>query len=593
VAASGSSASSRGWAVSAMRGEERIDLEREEQVARALGRPVRDQHIRPFPEVEARLRRRASSSPLVVALLGVVVLGLIVGSVLAERRITAQPGPVPTTAASPSPLTWQEGLVADARQLQAQLVFWPLVPTYSPVEAWVRVRTRDGCGISASPCLDYRFESLTGALVLEVLQGPAGCCLDAARPGAVRNIDIRPDVRAQYDPVLPQFGGPILWWVEATARGPVYVALNSPALSGDDLVRIARSMRPLPDPASASSAPTAVASSGSGLGRPRIQATAAIPPVLVTALAQAGTIGISFGGDWSYDGRGGVLSPVIPGPTVTEHPAPQGALVAVERLSPTVPGSPFLIAKELAIRDGGGERVVYRASGDGFYWSGWSPDGRYVALWELDQYSGSVDMDGRPLVIIDVQSGARTDLGKTLLYGTTAWTAPHTLAYVAGVGRFVWDTKTLRLWSPEEGVRDVTAPAIAALGPAWSADGRSLYFVSGPAGQWDPLAAVAGRGVGDRRISVYDAVTGVTHALAHETGYVEEGVRPSRDGSRLLVLRRRTAAAATLQAIPAVDMEIWLTDANGGNGTVLVRFPSYGLNAYGYLAGPSEWTWSE
>jgi hypothetical protein len=92
---------------------------------------------------------------------------------------------------------------------------------------------------------------------------------------------------------------------------------------------------------------------------------------------------------------------------------------------------------------------------------------------------------------------------------------------------------------------------------------------------------------------VYDTVTGATHALAHEPGYVEEGVRPSRDGSRLLVLRRRIALAANIQSIPRVDIEVWLTDANGANGTVLVRFPSYGLNAYGYLAGPSEWTWSE
>jgi len=238
-----------------MRGDERTDLEREEQVARALRRPVRDQQLPTFPEVEARLRRRAPGSPIVVALLGVVVLGLIVGGVLAQRRmLSAQPGPVPTAAASPSPLTWQEGLVADAQRVQGQLAYWPLVPTYVPVEVRAQVRTRDGCGISASQCLDYRFESLTGTLVLQVLQGPAGCCLDAARPGAVRNVDIRPGVRAQYDVEPPQFGGPILWWVEDTARGPVYVALNSPVFSEDELIRIASSMRPLPgSPASASS----------------------------------------------------------------------------------------------------------------------------------------------------------------------------------------------------------------------------------------------------------------------------------------------------------------------------------------------------
>ena len=116
---------------------------------------------------------------------------------------------------------------------------------------------------------------------------------------------------------------------------------------------------------------------------------------------------------------------------------------------------------ELAIRDGAGgpERVVYRAP-ELFYWSGWSPDGRYVALWEVDFYSGSVDLDGRPLLVIDAATGTRVVLGRTLLYGSTAWVPPHTLAFVAGFGRAIWDNKRLTLWSPETGTRDLTAEAI-------------------------------------------------------------------------------------------------------------------------------------
>jgi len=258
-----------------------------------------------------------------------------------------------------------------------------------------------------------------------------------------------------------------------------------------------------------------------------------------------------------------------------------------------VPGGRYLIAKELALREQGIERVIYRAPADGFYWSGWSPDGRYVALWEIGTYSGSLDMDGRPLVVIDTQTGQRTELGATLLHGTTAWTAPHTLAVISGVGRMVWDTKILRLWSPETGTRDITGADVAAFAPAWSADGRSLWFVSGPAGQWEPVEAVAGRGVGDRRVSVWDAATGSIRALAHEMGYVDEGVRPSRDGTRLLVLRRQTAVASDIASIPNVHLEVWLTDADGSHGEILVRFPGSGLSAYGYQTGPSEWDWSE
>ncbi len=327
------------------------------------------------------------------------------------------------------------------------------------------------------------------------------------------------------------------------------------------------------------------------IARPLVWLGRAITPVALSALPAAGSLVMRFDGMWRYDGGAGTIAPLAPAPVVTEHPAPQGSQVAIERLRAT--GGGYLIAKELAVREPGAERVVYRTPGDGFYWSGWSPDGRYLALWEIDTFSGSIDQDGRPLVLIDARSGERIDLGKTLLWGTTAWTAPHTLAYVAGSSRMVWDSKALRLWAPETGSRELTGPDLAAFAPVWSADGRALYFVSGPDGQWDPLQAVAGRGVGDRRAIVWDAATGSLRALAHEPGYVEEGVRPSRDGRHLLVLRRRTAVATDIGSIPAVDLEVWLTDAQGANGKPLVRFPASGLNAYGYRTGPSEWDWSE
>lgn len=334
--------------------------------------------------------------------------------------------------------------------------------------------------------------------------------------------------------------------------------------------------------------PSASSSSDRVLRRPSITRRSATP-VLVSTVPLAGTFSILIAGTWRYDARISAVYPVDRDPEMSEHP--QGGLWAVERLRST-PGG-YFIATELAIREQGVERLLYRSPGEGFYWSGWSPDGRYVALWEINSYSGSVDMDGRPLVIIDVRTGDRVDLGHTLLYGTTAWTAPHTLAYVAGKSRMLWDTKTLRLWSPKSGIRDVTAPDVAAFAPMWSADGRALYFVAGPAGQWDPVSAVAGRGVGDRRIHVFDPVSGAIRTLAHEAGYEEEGVRPSRDGMRLLVLRRATAVATDLRSIPSVDLEVWLTDADGAHGSALVRFPGAGLNAYGHLTGPSEWDWSE
>ena len=569
------------------------DVEREERVARVLRRPVRDPLVFPFSGVEARLEHRASGPFVAFATIGLLVVALAIGSALARQRADVlAPSAMPTATPSSSPAGWQAQLMADARAA-APSTFWPLMPTYVADAVDAQVTTSASCGASSSPCLEYGFfRGASSDAEFRVLQGPAGCCLDAARPNATRDVEIRSGVSAQYDRVAAQFGGAFLWWVENTARGPVYVAISSPVLSEDELVRIANSTRPVPSDAT-SAAPTAPPSPDVVATRPFMQVTPAIAPVVVNAVRAAGAIGIVLGGNWTYDGQTGVLWYLPPARPPVAHPAPKGSVVAVERLAPAASGSHVLIAKELAIRDGSAERVIYRTRGDGFYWSGWSPDGKYVALWEIDQFSGSSDMDGRPLVIIDVQTGGRTDLATTLLWGTTAWTAPHTLAYIAGTGREPWDNKTLRLWSAERGSRDVTPSSVAAFGPAWSSDGRLLYFISGPSGQWDPLAAAAGKSVGDRRISVYDASVAAIRSVPNVPGYVAEGVRPSRDGAHLLVLGRQTADATDVRSIPRVDLEVWLTDANGANATALVRFPGYGLNAYGYLTGPSEWTWSE
>ena len=314
-------------------------------------------------------------------------------------------------------------------------------------------------------------------------------------------------------------------------------------------------------------------------------------PVLLRAVPEAGSFVLPYRGGWRYDGRQGTLVPAVSAAERIERPSPTGTLTAIKRQSLTPGGYAF--SKELAVRDrpGGPERTIYRAP-EMFYWLGWSPDGRFVALWEIEQYSGSVDQDGRPLVVIDAANGAQVNLGRTLLFGTTAWRSPHTLAFVSGSFRMLWDSKALRLWSPEEGLSDVSPSSAAAFAPVWSADGGSLYFASGPAGQYDPLRIWAGRGPGDRSISVYQIASAKAHALAHEPGYAEEGARPSRNGERLLVLRRKTIEATSISAIPHTSLEIWLTDAQGANGTPLLGFPS-AFGAYGWLSDPDDWDWTE
>ena len=239
----------------------------------------------------------------------------------------------------------------------------------------------------------------------------------------------------------------------------------------------------MPDSSVATPAPSA-----SVITRPAAN-TQGDRPVVLRSLPEAGAFVTSFAPAWRYDGRQQKLDFPASTPASLEHAAPAGGLIAIERQTQT-PGR-YLVSTELAIRDrsNGPDRTVYRAPVM-FYWSGWSPDGRYVLIWEVDFFSGSVDMDGRPLIVIDARTGMRFDLGRTLLHGTTAWSPPHTLAFAAGFGREVSQEKTLRLWAPETGIRDVSPIGTAALAPIWNASGQSLYFVSGPAGEYDPRSPI-------------------------------------------------------------------------------------------------------
>lgn len=80
---------------------ERDQDEREERVARLLGRPVRDLEVPRFSQIEARLQRRTPGVIVVSAAVGLVVLGLVAGSALAARRASV-PGLQPAAPAQPS-----------------------------------------------------------------------------------------------------------------------------------------------------------------------------------------------------------------------------------------------------------------------------------------------------------------------------------------------------------------------------------------------------------------------------------------------------------------------------------------------------------
>src|SRR5207253_9714260 len=116
--------------------------------------------------------------------------------------------------------------------------FRPLIPGAVPndrVSVTSRGGGRDPQTGGAAQLLQIELTGQAGALLAVILEGPAGCCLDYARPNAAPNISIGARPIGHYDDIAAAYGGPIVWWVE----GDAYVAVSSPVLARDDLLRLA------------------------------------------------------------------------------------------------------------------------------------------------------------------------------------------------------------------------------------------------------------------------------------------------------------------------------------------------------------------
>lgn len=105
------------------------------------------------------------------------------------------------------------------------------------------------------------YHTADGTEALHVLNGPAGCCLDADPRKAGQTVVLANGTAAHFLDVQPEYGGPILWWQQEGT----YVALSGPHLTRDELVKSADSMSKTADlragePASAPTATAPVAS---------------------------------------------------------------------------------------------------------------------------------------------------------------------------------------------------------------------------------------------------------------------------------------------------------------------------------------------
>ena len=74
--------------------------------------------------------------------------------------------------------------------------------------------------------------------MLHVVNGAAGCCLDADSRKYQNPVQLASGLTAYFIPAERQYGGNILWWQEEGT----YVALSGPELSKDQLMQIATSM---------------------------------------------------------------------------------------------------------------------------------------------------------------------------------------------------------------------------------------------------------------------------------------------------------------------------------------------------------------
>jgi outer membrane lipoprotein-sorting protein len=79
-----------------------------------------------------------------------------------------------------------------------------------------------------------------GKRVLHVINGPAGCCLDADPRKLQNPVNLATGFTAYFINLESRYGGPILWW----QQGKTYIALSGPEQTKETLVTIAQSMSP-------------------------------------------------------------------------------------------------------------------------------------------------------------------------------------------------------------------------------------------------------------------------------------------------------------------------------------------------------------
>ena len=230
---------------------------------------------------------------------------------------------------------------------------------------------------------------------------------------------------------------------------------------------------------------------------------------------------------------------------------------------------------------GGAPRLLYEpSSAEAFLFGpGWSPDGRWVTVWEQPIVSNSWGADGDHLLLIDSTSGTATDLGVTLANRRwLQWSNDGRLAYVKGGGRETWREKELVVLAPGGAGIPVTDGGHVGLAPAWEprpAGSPTLFWVEAEIGDGNAGVYVAGTGPG-ARYGVEKTSGGAPQRLPIDQ--IVEGLRPSDDGRVTLTLVRRPTPPPVHDERGA--LELWL--ANPSTAAQVRLISGLGDLAFGF-----------
>lgn len=189
----------------------------------------------------------------------------------------------------------------------------------------------------------------------------------------------------------------------------------------------------------------------------------------------------------------------------------------------------------------------------------WTRDGKSILYWRAHEWSASLWADGVDLYSIPASGGPERTLGIAALHHNDVLdlapeSAGNRLAATSSAGRETWAGQQITIVDPDTGAsRDLTAPDIAALCPAWSPDGRSILCFAAP----------------DADAAYKKAMNGVNIKVMHTDGTVHTQVVTPQ--TRISGIGGGEEARAYLQ-----QRKIWLLDPAGGNAPLqLTSDPKY------------------